>query len=432
MPKLRPTRIPRIPGETLSFGLIPGEAKRIPRIPGETVRGGYGAVMESPLVPRMREHVTSIFAEMSDLARRTESINLGQGFPDTDGPAEIAEVARACIADGRGNQYPPATGVPELRHAISAHADRFYGLRVDPDTDVLVTTGASEAIQSALLAFIEHGDEVVMFEPWFDIYAAGISLANGVRVGVPLSGDALRPDIDALRAAITPRTKVLLINSPHNPTGIVFTHAELEAIAQIAIDNELLVISDEAYEHLWFDDHHHMPIATLPGMFERTVTIGSGGKSFSFTGWKVGWAYGPRQLVQAVRVVRQHLTFVSGGPFQYAIAHGLGLPDQYFTEFRHDLSAKRDLLAGGLAETGLHILPCEGTYFLTTDVRPLGYHDGAEFCADIAERCRVVAIPHQALCDDPAIGAPYVRWAFCKQPDVLRAAIGRLQQALPR
>ncbi len=378
----------------------------------------------------MREHSTSIFAEMSDLARRTESINLGQGFPDTDGPAEIAEVARSCIAEGRGNQYPPATGVPELRSAVSAHADRFYSLRVDPDTDVLATTGASEAIQSALLAFVERGDEVVMFEPWFDIYAAGISMAYGVRVGVPLSGDVLRPDIDALRDAITPRTKVLLINSPHNPTGIVFTRDELEAIAQIAIDRDLLVISDEAYEHLWFDDHRHIPIATLPGMFERTVTIGSGGKCFSFTGWKVGWAYGPRHLIQAVRVVRQHLTFVSGGPFQYAIAHGLGMPDQYFTEFRHDLSAKRDLLAGALAEIGLRVLPSEGTYFLTTDVRPLGYLDGLDFCKDIAERARVVAIPHQALCDDQAIGAPYVRWAFCKKPDVLTEAIDRLSAAV--
>ncbi|MGA0209330.1 MAG: pyridoxal phosphate-dependent aminotransferase [Candidatus Nanopelagicales bacterium] len=386
--------------------------------------------MESPLVARMREHSTSVFAEMSDLARRTESINLGQGFPDTDGPAKVAEVARACIADGRGNQYPPATGVPELRHAISAHADRFYGLRIDPDTDVLVTTGASEAIQSALLAFVERGDEVLMFEPWFDIYGAGISLANGVRVGVPLTGENLRPDIDALKDAITPRTKVLLINTPHNPTGIVFTRSELVAIAQIAIDNDLLVISDEAYEHLWFDDHRHIPIATLPGMWERTITIGSGGKTFSFTGWKVGWAYGPAHLISAVKVVRQHLSFVSGGPFQYAIAHGLGMPDQYFEEFRHDLSAKRDLLTAGLSELGLGVLTSQGTYFLTTDVRPLGYEDGLSFCRDIAERARVVAIPHQLLCDDESFAAPYVRWAFCKRREVLDEALQRLSSRL--
>lgn len=367
---------------------------------------------------------------MSNLAMRTESINLGQGFPDTGGPAEIAEIARACIADGRGNQYPPVHGIPELRNAVSAHARRFYDLGVDPDSGVVVTTGASEALQSALLALVDRGDEVVTFEPWFDIYAAGVSLANGVRVGVALSENGLRPDLDALRAAITPRTKVLLINSPHNPTGVVFTRAELEGIAQIAIEHDLIVISDEAYEHLWFDDHVHIPISTLPGMFERTVTIGSGGKSFSFTGWKVGWAYGPHHLIQAVRVVRQHLSYVSGGPFQYAIAHGLGLPDQYFNEFRHDLSLKRDLLAAGLAELGLSVLTSQGTYFLTTDVRPLGYEDGAAFCRDIAERARVVAIPHQSLCDDESIGAPYVRWAFCKQPEVLQAAIDRLSTGL--
>ena len=386
--------------------------------------------VESPLVARMREHARSVFAEMSDLARRTESINLGQGFPDTDGPAEIAEVARQCIANGDGNQYPPAMGVPELRHAISAHAMRFYGLTVDPDSEVIVSTGASEAIQSALLGLLERGDEVVMFEPWFDIYAAGISLADGVRVGVPFIGPDLRPDIDGMRDVITPRTKVLLLNTPHNPTGVVFTRDELESIARIAIEKDLIVVSDEAYEHLWFDDHRHIPIATLPGMWERTITIGSGGKTFSFTGWKVGWAYGPAHLIGAVRVVRQHLSFVSGGPFQYAIAHGLGMPDQYFNEFRHDLSAKRDLLSGGLAELGLRTISSQGTYFLTTDVRPLGYDDGLTFCRDIAERTRVVAIPHQMLCDDETAAAPYVRWAFCKKPDVLREAISRLQGGL--
>ena len=317
-----------------------------------------------------------------------------------------------------------------MRHAISAHAQRFYALTVNPDTDVVVTTGASEAIQSALLALVERGDEVVMFEPRFDIYGAGVSLADGVRVGVPLTEPDLRPDADALRKAITPRTRILLINSPHNPTGVVFTFSELEAIAQVAIDHDLIVISDEAYEHLWFDDHRHIPISTLPGMFERTITIGSGGKSFSFTGWKVGWAYGPRHLIQAVKSVRQHLSFVSGGPFQYAIAHGLGMPDQYFTEFRHDLSAKRDLLSAGLAEIGLRILPSQGTYFLTTDVRPLGYADGMTFCRDMAERARVVAIPHQSLCDDPTFSAPYVRWAFCKRPEVLAQAVDQLAAGL--
>ena len=378
----------------------------------------------------MREHATSIFAEMSDLARRTGSINLGQGFPDTDGPAEVAEVARACIADGRGNQYPPAPGVPDLRQAIAEHSARFYRLSVDSDSGVVVTTGASEALQSTLLAFVERGDEVVMFEPRFDIYAAGVSLAGGVRVGVPLSGRGLRPDIDKLRAAITPRTKVLLLNSPHNPTGIVFTRDELEAVAGVAMEHDLLVISDEAYEHLWFEDHHHIPIATLPGMWERTVTIGSGGKSFSFTGWKVGWAYGPHDLIRAVSAVRQHLSFVSGGPFQYAIAHALRLPDTYFTEFRQDLARKRDLLSDGLARCGLGVVPSQGTYFVTTDVRLLGYDDGATFCRDTAHRAKVIAIPHQLLCDDSTVGLPYVRWAFCKQPAVLEQALDQLSAGL--
>ena len=386
--------------------------------------------MTSPLVPRMAEHTTSIFAEMSLLATQVGAINLGQGFPDTDGPHELAEIAAAAIRDGRGNQYPPAHGLPELREAIAAHQARFYGLQVDAGAGVVVGTGASETLQSALMALVDEGDEVVMFEPWFDIYGAGISLARGVRVGVPLSGPRLRPDLDRLRSAITPRTRVLLLNTPHNPTGLVLTREELEGIAAIAIEHDLIVISDEAYEHLWFDGHPHIPISTLPGMFDRTVTIGSGGKTFSFTGWKVGWASGPAHLIAAVRVVRQHLSYVSGGPFQYAMAAGLRLPDSYFTDFRADLAGKRDLLTSGLAGLGFGVLESEGTYFLTTDVRPLGYSDGLEFCRDIPHRAGVVAIPHQALCDDAAIGAPYVRWAFCKRPSVLQEALERLERGL--
>lgn len=382
------------------------------------------------LVPRMAEHTTSIFGEMSTLATRTGAINLGQGFPDTDGPQVLKDAAIAAIQDGHGNQYPPPHGLPALREAIALHQRRFYDLAVDPGLGVVVGTGASEILQSAILALVDEGEEVLVFEPWFDIYAAGISLARGRRVGVPLSGPDLRPDVDALRAAVTPRTRVILINSPHNPTGIVFTPAELSAVAQVALDHDLLVISDEAYEHLWFDDNRHVPVATLPGMWERTVTVGSGGKTFSFTGWKVGWASGPADLIAAVRVVRQHLSYVSGGPFQYAMAHGLGLPDAYFTEFRADMAGKRDLLAGGLANLGLRVLPTQGTYFISTDVRPLGFRDGLEFCRELPGRAGVVAIPHQALCDDPEVGAPFVRWAFCKRPEVLRQALDRLTAAL--
>lgn len=384
----------------------------------------------SPLVPRMTEHAVSIFAEMSSLAAEVGAINLGQGFPDTDGPQVLKDVAIAAITDGRGNQYPPPHGLPILREAIAAHQHRFYGLSVDPASEVVVGTGASEIIQSALLALVDEGDEVVVFEPWFDIYASGISLARGVRVGVPMSGPDLRPDLSALAAAITPRTRLILLNSPHNPTGVVFTGTEIAEVAWIAIENDVLVLSDEAYEHLWFDESVHIPISTLPGMWDRTITVGSGGKSFSFTGWKVGWATGPRELIAAVRVVRQHLSFVSGGPFQYAMAAGLVLPDSYFTQFRADLAAKRDLLCTGLAGLGLRVIVPQGTYFITTDVRGLGYADGLTFCRELPGRAGVVAIPHQVFCDDPSIGAPYVRWAFCKQPSVLTEAIDRLQAGL--
>ena len=378
----------------------------------------------------MAEHSTSIFAEMSGLAAEVGAINLGQGFPDTDGPQALKDAAIAAISGGRGNQYPPANGIMPLREAIAAHQSRLYGLSVDPVTDVVVTTGASEALVASILALVEPGDEVVVFEPWFDIYTAAISMAHGRRVGVPMSGPDLRPDIEALRRAVTPATRLIIVNSPHNPTGVVFTRDELLAISEIAIASDVVVLSDEAYEHLWFDDNRHLPIATLPGMFERTITIGSGGKSFSFTGWKVGWASGPTDLIAAVRVVRQHLTFVSGGPFQWAMALGLRLPEEYFIEFRADLAAKRDLLAGGLASIGLRVLKTQGTYFITTDVRPLGYADGLEFCRDIPGRAGVVAIPHQGLCDDHAVGGPYVRWAFCKQPDVLERAIDQLSSGL--
>ena len=378
----------------------------------------------------MAEHSVSIFAEMSTLALEVGAINLGQGYPDTDGPGELKDVVISAIRDGRGNQYPPPHGLPLLREAIAAHQERFYGIPVDPVTGVVVGTGASEVIQSALLALVDEGDEVIVFEPWFDIYIAGISLARGVRVGVPMSGPDLRPDLVGLEAAITSRTRVILLNSPHNPTGVVFTPDELAEVARIAIKHDVIVISDEAYEHLWFDEHAHVPISTLPGMWDRTITVGSGGKSFSFTGWKVGWASGPKELIAAVRVVRQHLSYVSGGPFQYAMAVGLGLPDSYFEDFRRDLQLKRDLLGGGLADLGFGVISPQGTYFITTDVRPLGYADGLTFCRELPARAGVVAIPHQVFCDDSSIGAPYVRWAFCKKTDVLTEALDRLTSGL--
>lgn len=382
------------------------------------------------LVPRMEPYATSIFGEMSNLALQLGAINLGQGFPDTDGPEEVKEIAQAAIRDGRGNQYPPVHGLPDLRAAIAEHQQRFYGLRVDPATEVVVTTGASEAIQSSLLAFAETGDEVIVFEPWFDLYATGIALANAKRVSVPLRPPNFRPDVDALRAAITPATRVLLLNTPHNPTGVVFTIDELQAIAALAIEHDLIVISDEAYEHLWFDNHQHIPIATLPGMAERTVTIGSAGKSFSFTGWKVGWATGPAPLIRAVRAVRQHLSYVSGGPFQYAIAHALRMPDSYYDDFRAQLQHQRDILTDGLTDLGFTTAGSEGTYFLTTDLGPFAdLPDGLAVARELPNRAKVVAIPLQVFCDHEGIGERALRWAFCKQPAVLREAISRLDTA---
>ncbi len=374
----------------------------------------------------MEPYVSSIFGEMSTIAAQTGAINLGQGFPDTDGPEEIKVIAQAAIGDGRGNQYPPVHGLPDLRAAIAEHQQRFYGLALDPATDVVVTTGASEAIQSSLLALCDAGDEVVVFEPWFDIYAVGIALANATRVSVPLRPPAFRPDIDALRAAVTDRTRVLLLNSPHNPTGVVFTREELQSIADIAIEHDLIVISDEAYEHLWYDGHPHIPIATLPGMAERTVTIGSAGKSFSFTGWKVGWATGPTDLIRAVRAVRQHLTFVSGGPFQYAIAHGLRMPDSYYEEFRQGLAHQRDILTSGLRDLGFAAVESEGTYFLTTDLGPLPETDSLTAARALPEKAGVVAIPLQVFCDHEGVGEHALRWAYCKRPEVLREALDRL------
>ena len=377
----------------------------------------------------MAEHTVSIFSQMSALAVSTDSVNLGQGFPDTDGPQLLKDVATQAISEGRGSQYPPAHGIPELRQAIADHQRRFYDIALDPATDVVVGTGASEVLASIFLALLETDDEVIVFEPWFDIYVAGVSLAGGVRVTVPLNGPGLRPDLSALARAITPRTKMIVINSPHNPTGTVLTDQERDEIARLSIMHDLIVVSDEVYEHMWFDGHPHVPMATLPGMWDRTITVGSGGKMFSFTGWKVGWASGPADLIAAVRIVRQHLSFVSGGPFQYAMAAGLGLPDSYFEDFRLSLQSRSALLSAGLSDLGFGVIPSQGTYYVTTDVRPMGYADGMDFCRDLPTRAGVVAIPHQALCDHPEVGAPYVRWAFCKQEAVLAEALRRLAGA---
>jgi len=377
------------------------------------------------LVERLQPFGTTIFAEMSALAVETGAINLGQGFPDTDGPDVVKQAAVDAIRGGH-NQYPPGIGIPELRAAIRAHQQRFYGLEYDVDTEVLVTAGATEAIAAALLALCGPGDEVVTFEPYYDSYAACIAMCGATRRVVTLRAPDYVFDPDELRAAMTSRTKLILLNSPHNPTGKVFTREELGLIAELAQEHDLLVVTDEVYEHLVYDGEH-LPIATLPGMRNRTVTIGSGGKTFSFTGWKVGWACAPPDLVTAVKTAKQFLTYVSSGPFQYAIAVGLQLPDAYFTEFRSEMLDKRDRLCAGLADAGFTVLRPQGTYFVTVDIRSFGETDGLAFCRSLPHRCGVVAVPSVVFYDDATAGSPLVRFACCKRTDVLDEACTRLK-----
>ncbi|MFI6105938.1 pyridoxal phosphate-dependent aminotransferase [Streptomyces sp. NPDC051310] len=395
------------------------------------------AAMTRPLRPLLNRRLagfgTTIFAEMSALAVRTGSINLGQGFPDTDGPEEIREAAVRALRDGRGNQYPPGPGIPELRTAVAEHQQRRYGLAYDPDTEVLVTAGATEAIAASLLALVEPGDEVIALEPYYDSYAACIAMAGGTRVPV-----TLRPrdgrftlDLDELRAAVTDRTRLILLNTPHNPTGTVLSRDELAAVAALAVERDLLVVTDEVYEHLVFGTAEHLPIAGFPGMRERTVTISSAGKTYSYTGWKIGWITATPELVGAVRSVKQYLTYVSGGPLQYAVAEALRLPEAFYEGVRADLRAKREVLCQGLAQAGFGVYAPAGTYFVTTDIRPLGETDGVAFCRALPERCGVVAIPNAVFYDHRHQGAPFVRFTFCKRTEILQEAAARLKGLAP-
>jgi N-succinyldiaminopimelate aminotransferase len=356
---------------------------------------------------------------MSSLAERTGAVNLGQGFPDTDGPSEVLEAAVAAIRDGR-NQYPPGLGVPELRHAVAEHQHRFWGLDYEPE-EVLVTAGATEAITATVLALCDPGDEVLTFEPTFDSYPAATAMAGASLRVVPVD------DVGALAAAVSSRTRLLLLNSPHNPTGKVFARDELAEVARVCVERDLLALTDEVYEHLVFDGEH-VPLASFPGMRERTVTVSSAGKTFSVTGWKVGWACAPVPLLEAVRTAKQHLTYVNGAPFQPAVAVGLGLGDDYFTALRDSLRAKRDRLCDGLEAAGLSVRRPSGTYFATADIRSIGEEDGLAFCRALPERCGVVAIPSSVFYADPARGRSLVRFTFCKRDDVLDEAVARLKE----
>jgi len=378
------------------------------------------------LVDRLQEFGTTIFAEMSALALRTGSINLGQGFPDVDGPPEVTETAVAAIRSGEYNQYPPGIGHPELREAVAEHQKRFWGLDFDADTEVLVTAGATEAITAALLALVGPGEEVVTFEPYYDSYPAAIAMTPGERRVVTLRPPGYEFDPDELAAAFGPRTRVMLFNSPHNPTGKVFTPAEIDLICDLCIRHDVIAVTDEVYEHLVFDNSRHVPLASRPGMADRTITISSGGKTLSVTGWKIGWACARPELIRAVQTSKQFLTYVNGGPFQPAVAAGLRLGDDFFATLADGLQAQRDRLCAGLAAAGFEPVVPQGTYFVTADIRPLGFDDGIEFCLSLPERCGVVAVPCEVFYDDKAAGAPFVRFAACKRPEVLDEAVERL------
>jgi len=369
----------------------------------------------------------TIFAEMSAAAARTGAINLGQGFPDEDGPAEVLEAAREAIARGE-NQYPPGRGIPDLRAAISEHQQRFYGLTVDPDREVIVTAGATEALTATLLALIDGPeDEVVVFEPYYDSYAAAVALAGGRLRTVPLRRPGFQPDLDELAGAVSDRTRIILVNDPHNPTGAVFAPEVLSEVVRLAHIHDAVIVTDEVYEHLSFHAPH-TPIATLPGAAERTLTISSAGKTFSATGWKIGWVHGPADLITAVLTVKQFLTYVNGSPFQPAIAVGLRLPDAYFTGAAEALQRKHELLDTALTDAGFEVHAPQGGYFTVADATPVGGTDAAAFCRALPERAGVAAIPLTAFVT-PARRAEYdglVRFAGCKQVEVLQEAARRL------
>jgi N-succinyldiaminopimelate aminotransferase len=375
--------------------------------------------------PSLAPFGTTIFAEMTALATDHGAVNLGQGFPDTDGPRAMLEAAKSAIDGGR-NQYPPGPGVPELLEAVAEHQSRFYGLTVDPSSEVLVTVGATEAIAATILALCEPGDEVVTFEPYYDSYAASIALAGAVRRTSVLRFPDFAVDERSLRAAFSSRTRLVLLNTPHNPTGKVFTRAELDLVCALAREFDAWVVTDEVYEHLVFSGARHIPVATLPGMAERTLTISSAGKTFSATGWKVGWVCGPAEAVAAVRTVKQFLTFVGSGPFQPAVAVALRLDDGVYAGLSRTLEGKRDLLVSGLRSAGLEVSVPQGTYFVVADAAALGALDALQFCRELPGRLGVVGVPVSVFHDDRDAARTLVRFAFCKRDEVLQEAVRRL------
>ena len=381
-----------------------------------------------PLVTRMRPFTSTIFAEMSALAVRHDAINLGQGFPDVDGPASMLAAAQDAIAGGF-NQYPPGLGVPELRQAVAEHQRDHYGLDYDPDTQILITVGATEAIAGAVVGLVEPGRDVVMIEPYYDAYAATVAMAGGNRTTVPLvaDGDGFRLDRDALAAAFTPNTAAIIVNTPHNPTGTVLSDDDLAEIARLSIAHDVVVITDEVYEHLIFDGRVHRPLATLPGMAERTLRISSAAKTFNVTGWKIGWISGPPELIAAARAAKQYMSYVGGGPFQPAVAHALRNEMDWVAQSSKELSDKRIAVSDALRDAGFAVHRSEATYFVCADPRPLGYTDGAALCAELPEKVGVAGVPVSAFVDDPGPWRHLVRFAFAKSDDAIAEAARRLR-----
>jgi len=369
----------------------------------------------------------TIFAEMSALAVQHGAINLGQGFPDDDGPAEVLTAAVEAIRGGI-NQYPPGRGFADLRHAISEHQDRFYGLTLDPETEVLVTAGATEAIAASLLALAGPGDEVITLEPYYDSYAAVIGLSGARHVTIPVVGPDFQPSAADIDAAFSDRTRVVVLNSPHNPTGSILGTEHLERIVALAAKHDAVIVSDEVYEHLVYDGRQHVPVATLPGAAERTLMVSSAAKTFSVTGWKIGWVTGPAPLIDAVVAIKQWLTYVNGAPFQGAVAVGLRMPDSYFTELQATLQRRRDLLAAGLIDAGFTIAPTAGSYFIVADGSALGLGDAATSARALAADPGVVSIPLSAFGRPGGpVNASALRFAFCKPDDAITEAVRRLQ-----
>lgn len=388
-----------------------------------------GTPDETRTVARLREFGGTIFAEMSALAAQHDAVNLGQGFPNWDGPPRMLEVARQQIANGN-NQYPPGRGIRELREAISEDRLARLGQHFDPDSEVLVTVGATEALTATILGLVEPGREVIMIEPYYDSYAAAVALAGARRVAVPLVAEdgRFRLDIDAVRAAITADTAMIIVNSPHNPTGTVLGREELVAVAELACEHDLLVLSDEVYEHLVFDAHEHVAVASLPGMRERTVTVSSAAKTFNVTGWKIGWALAPRPLLDGVLAAKQFLSYVGGGPFQPAVAHALRHEQDWVSRLRLQLQDKRDRMRQALTGIGLEPMASEGTYFICADAAPLGVDDALWFCRELPAMHGVAAIPVSVFTDHPDQWRRVVRFAFCKTDPVLDEGIRRLSR----